>query len=71
MKCVEFIKVNREGPGKIAWMFIHFLFNDTSTLLGHSVSSPREREKREEELIEGKKREIEKDEEKENMRKSV
>ena len=27
-------------------------FNDTSTLVGHFVSSPREREKRDEEIVE-------------------
>ena len=34
------------------WILIEFGFNDTSTLVGHFVSSPRERDKRIEEIVE-------------------
>ena len=43
----------------ILWILIVLGFNDTSTLEGHFVSSPREREKREETVEEIKERDRE------------
>ena len=37
--------VNKKAPNRLLWLIV-LGFNDTSTLVGHFVSSPREREKR-------------------------
>ena len=45
--CVEVLRSSQ--PNGVMWIwFIELGFNDTSTLVGHFVSSPREREKIEE-----------------------
>ena len=40
--------LQRQGISWFSWTLIVLGFNDTSTLVGHFVSSPREREKTEE-----------------------